>query len=131
MYRQAPSSVLCCPHSSNIFSETTGPIEAKLYMEPPWVGKTKVCSGLGDGLGHMTKVATTPLYGKNPLKIFSAIKGPMTLGLGVQHPGLGPNKFCSNEHLRLTLTFFMARSSLLLYAFIWKIYISSGKMLVI
>ena len=48
---------------SNIFSsETTGPIEAKFHMEPPWDGGTKVCS---NGPGHMTKMATMPIYGKN------------------------------------------------------------------
>ena len=41
----------------------------------------------------------------------------MTLGLGMQHRGLGPNKVCSNDDLGLTLTFFMARSNLLPYAF--------------
>ena len=31
-------------------------------MEPPWDGGTKVCS---NGPGHMTKMATMPIYGKN------------------------------------------------------------------
>ena len=40
---------------SNIFSsETTGPIEAKFHVEPPWGGGTKVCS---NSPGHMTKMA--------------------------------------------------------------------------
>ena len=48
---------------SNIFSsETTGPIEAKFHVEPPWDGGTKVCS---KGLCHMSKMAAMPLYGKN------------------------------------------------------------------
>ena len=48
---------------SNIFSsETTGPIEAKFHMEPPWDGGMKVCS---NGLGHMTKIADMTIYGKN------------------------------------------------------------------
>ena len=48
---------------SNIFSsETTGPIEAKFHMGPPWNGGTKVCS---NGPGHMTKMAAMPKYGKN------------------------------------------------------------------
>ena len=42
-------------------------IKAKFYVEPPWVGGTKICSR---HLGHLTKMATTPLYGKNPSKIF-------------------------------------------------------------
>ena len=50
---------------SKIFSETAGPIKAKFYVEPPWAGGTKVCSR---HLGHMTKMATTPIYGKNPSK---------------------------------------------------------------
>ena len=47
---------------SNMFSETTGPIEAKFHVEPPWDGGTKVSS---NGLGHMTKMAAMPIYGKN------------------------------------------------------------------
>ena len=70
------------------------------------------------GLGHM---AATPIYDKNPLKIFfSGTKGPVTLVLGMQHLGLGPNKIFSNDDLGLTLTFFMARSNLLTYSFIWE-----------
>ena len=49
----------------NIFSKTTGPIELKIHMETPWDIGTKVCS---NGPGHMIKMATTPIYGKNPLK---------------------------------------------------------------
>ena len=49
---------------SNIFfSETACPIKAKFNVEPPWVGGTKVCSW---HLGHMTKMAALPIYGKNP-----------------------------------------------------------------
>ena len=34
--------------------------------------------------GHMTKMATTLIYGKNPLNIFfSGTKRPMALGLGM------------------------------------------------
>ena len=48
---------------SNIFSsETAWPIKAKFYDEPPWEGGTKVCI---NGPGHMTKMAATPIYGKN------------------------------------------------------------------
>ena len=52
-----------CPPFSNIFSsETSWPIKAKFYVEPPWEGGTKVCI---NGPGHMTKMATMPIYGKN------------------------------------------------------------------
>ena len=67
-----PSSVVC-PQCSNIFfSETAWPIKAKFYMEPPWIGGTKFCSWR---LGHMTKMAATPIYGKNPSKIFFSRTG--------------------------------------------------------
>ena len=34
--------------------------------------------------GHMTKMAATPIYGKDPLKVFfSRTKRLMTLGLGM------------------------------------------------
>ena len=47
----------------NIFSsETALPIKAKFYVAPPWEGGTKVYI---NGPGHMTKVATMPIYGKN------------------------------------------------------------------
>ena len=74
----------------------------------------------------MTKMTARPIYGKNPLQIFfSGTKGPMTLGLGMQHWGLGPNKVCPNNDLGLTLTFLTAMSNLLPYSFIWEKYISS------
>ena len=57
---------VCMSAFSNIFStETTGPIEAKFHMEPPWDGGTKVCS---NGPDHMSKVAAMLIYGKNLTK---------------------------------------------------------------
>ena len=44
-----------------VFSETTGPIELKFHMVTPKDGRTKVCS---NGRGHITKLPTTPIYGK-------------------------------------------------------------------
>ena len=41
---------------------------------------TKVCS---NGPGHMTKMVAMPIYGKNPLKIFSRTRRLMTSGLGM------------------------------------------------
>ena len=70
------------PPFSKIFSsETTWPIKAIFYVEPPCVGGTKVCSR---HLGHMTKMAATPIYGKNPSKIFfSRTGGPIFTKLGM------------------------------------------------
>ena len=109
---------VCPPFSKFFFSKTAGPVEAKFHVEPPWVRGTKVCLG---HLGHMTKIANMPIYGKNPSKIFFfGTKGPMTLGLGMRHWVLRPIKVCSNDDLGLTLTYFMARSNLVPYAFIWE-----------
>ena len=58
-----PSVVGRCPPFSKIFSsETAWPIKAKFYVEPPWEGGKKVYI---NGLGHMTKMAAMPIYGKN------------------------------------------------------------------
>ena len=54
--------VCICSTFSNIFSsETTGPIEAKFHVEPPWDGGTKVCS---NSPVHKTKMADMPIYDK-------------------------------------------------------------------
>ena len=62
-----------------VFSETTRPMKIKFHMTTPydWLAKFyKNC------YGHMTKVATKPIYGKNYLNIFfSGTKMPMALGL--------------------------------------------------
>ena len=70
------------PQCSNIFfSETNWPIEAKFYVEPPWVGGTIFCSRY---LGHMTKMAATPIYRKIPSKIFFyRTGGPIFTKLGM------------------------------------------------
>ena len=64
-----PCSGVCCrcrrhrQQCLNIFSsETALPIKARLYVEPPWEGGTKVYI---NGPGHMTKMAAMPIYGKN------------------------------------------------------------------
>ena len=51
------------PPSLKIFSsEIAWPIKAIFYVEPPWLGGTKVCI---NGPGHMTKMAAMPIYGEN------------------------------------------------------------------
>ena len=69
------------PQCSKIFfSKTARPIKAKFYVEPPWVGGTKVCS---PHLGHMTNMGAMPIYGKNPSKIFSRTGGLIFTKLGM------------------------------------------------
>ena len=93
-----------------VFSETTWPIETKFHMTTPydWLAKTYInCNG------HMTKMATMPIYGKNYLNLFfSGTKRPLALGLGMKHWGCGPYQVCTNDEARLTLTYFRARSNL-------------------
>ena len=51
------------PLFSNVFSsETARPIKAKIFVEPPWEGGTKVYI---NSPGHMTKMAAMSIYGKN------------------------------------------------------------------
>ena len=44
----------------------------------------------------------------------------MTLNLGMQHRVLEYYQICSNDDPGLTLTYFMARSNLVQYAFVWE-----------
>ena len=63
--------------------------------------------------GHMTKMAATPIYGKNPSKIFfSGTGGPISTKLGMLHRGLQPIIVCSNDDPKVTFTYFTARSNL-------------------
>ena len=80
-------------------------------------GGMKVCS---NGPGYMTKVAAMPIYGKNLKNIFSGTKRPMNLNLGMHHRVLEYYQVCSNDDPGLTLTYFMARSNLIPYAFVWE-----------
>ena len=96
--------------SKIFFSETALPIKAKFYVEPPWVGGTIFCSR---HLGHMTKMAATPIYGKNHSKIFFSRTGrPISTKLGMLHWGPQPIIVCSNDDPGETLTYFTARSNL-------------------
>ena len=66
-------------------------------------------------------MAAMPIYGKNPLKIFFSGTGrPISTKLGMSPQGLQPIIICSNDDLRVTLTYFTARSNLVTYAFLWE-----------
>ena len=56
------------------------PIKTKFHVELPWVVGTIFCSR---HLGHMTKMAATPIYGQNPSKIFSRTGEPIFTKLGM------------------------------------------------
>ena len=50
-------------------------------MEPPWEGGKKVYI---NGLGHMTKMAAMPIYGKNLKKSSSPEQETCHVSLGIQ-----------------------------------------------
>ena len=60
------------PWHSKILSETAWPVKSKFYMKHLYEGGTNVYI---NNLGHMTKVAIMPIYGKNPSKFFSGTNG--------------------------------------------------------
>ena len=66
----------------------------------------------------MTKIAATPIYGKNLSKIFFfGTGGPITTKLGMYHLELQPIIVCSNDDPGLTMTYLTTRSNLLTWAF--------------
>ena len=63
----------------SVFSETTKPMEIKFHMTTTYDWLAKICTNCN---GHMTKMGTKPIYGKNYLNIFfSGTKTPVALGL--------------------------------------------------
>ena len=60
------------------------------------------------------------LYGKNVKQWSFQTQRPMTLKLGRQHRVLEYYQVCSNDDPGLTLTYFMVRSNLVPYAFVWE-----------
>ena len=85
-------------------------------MELLWDGGMKVCS---NGPGHMTKMATMHIYGKNLKKIFySGTEKLMTMSLGMHLQVLEYYHICSSDDAGLTLTYFMARSDMVFNDFV-------------
>ena len=56
------------------------PIEIKFHMTTPYDWLAKIYT---NSYGHMTMMATMPIYGKNSLNIFFGTKRPLALGLGM------------------------------------------------
>ena len=52
------------------FSKPLGWFKPKLYIEPQWGWEIKVCSW---SLGHVTKMAIKPIYGKKDLKFYISV----------------------------------------------------------
>ena len=62
----------------------------------------------------MTKMAVMLIHGKNPSNIFSGTGGPISAKFGMQYQGLLPVIVCSNDDPGVTLTYFTARSNLVI-----------------
>ena len=68
-------------HQNIVSSETTRPFELKFHVKTPYDRLANIYTHC---TGHMTKMATTPIYGKTLLNVFiSGTKRPMALGLGM------------------------------------------------
>ena len=68
-----------------------------------------------NNLGHMTKMATLPIYGKNPSKIFAETNRLISRKLGLKHRWLKySNVYINHDPV---MTKFMARSTWVAYAF--------------
>ena len=65
-----------------------------------------------NNLGHMTKMAAMPIYGKKPYKIFySGTGGPITKKFRMKHRWLKYYNVYINHYPVVTLTYFMTRST--------------------
>ena len=63
-------------------------------------------------VGHMTKMAALPIYGKSTLKIFfPGTTGPILMTLCMKHLRPKPFIICANSDPGLTLTYLMAWSN--------------------
>ena len=106
--------------SKIFFSETAWTIKVKFHVDPPWEGWMKACI---NGPCHMTKMAATPIYGKN--RLLQKKKSCMILKLGMKYRGIKLYKVCINDNPWLTLTYFTTRSNLVAYVFEWGQLLSS------
>ena len=73
-----------------VFSQTIGPIELKFHVKNPYDKLAKVYAKY---FGHMTKMAATPIYGKNPLKSSLEPEGRCPWDLACSIGDVGPTKF--------------------------------------
>ena len=79
-----------------------------------------MCIQCINNLGHMTKMAVMPIYGKNPSNFFSETNRLISMKLGVKHPWLKYKNVYINHDTVITLTKFMARSTWVAHALEWE-----------
>ena len=84
------------------------------YVEPPWEERKVYINGPG----HITKMATTPIYGK----IFKnlLLHNPISMKLGMEHYTLKLYRVNINDDPWLTLTYFTTISNLAKLVFVFK-----------
>ena len=68
-----------------VFSETTWPIESKFHMTTPYDWLAKIYTNCYD---HMTKMASTPIYGKKLFK-YLLLWNQKAVGFGTWYVALG------------------------------------------
>ena len=103
-------------HKNIVSSETTRPIVLKFHMKTPYDRLAKFCTNC---TGHLSKIATTPIYGKHNFK-YLLLWNQKANGLGTWYVALGMLALpdLHKDESRVTLTFFMARPNLILNAFL-------------
>ena len=102
---------------STFFSlETAKPTEAKFHVDPPWDGDTKVCS---NGLGHLSKMAGMPIYGKSIIQNLLGNQKADDLESWYAASVLKYYQVRLYYDPGLTFTYFTARSNYVPYAFVW------------
>ena len=84
-------------HQNIVSSETTRPFELKFHMRTPYDRLAKIYTNC---TGHMTKMATTPIYGKT-LYMFSSLEaeGQWPWDLVCSIGDVGPTRFAQMINL--------------------------------
>ena len=95
---------------SNISSKATGSNVTKFLVECPWAEGMKICT---NRQGHMTNMATMPIYGKNLSKNLLP-QNQLSNGLEtcMYHWVLEYYHNCINADLGLILTYFTTESTM-------------------
>ena len=87
-------------------SETAWPIKAKFYVKHLIVLWNEGINVYINNLGHMTKMAAMPIYGKDSSKIFSGTGGQISKKLCMKHLRLKYyNVYLRNKETQQTLCF--------------------------
>ena len=86
-------------------------------MKTSHIGLAKIYTNC---TGHMAKMVTMPIYGKNHLKSSLEPKGQWPLDLVCSIADVGFYPICTNDESRLTLTYLIAMSNLISNAYIWE-----------